>query len=275
MRPPRLGILAGGGALPGRLIDACRESRREVFVVALEGITDRDGLDGAPHAWVHLGAVERLIGLFHEAAVEEVVLAGPVRRPSLRTLRLDKRALKWLMGLRPGALGDDRLLSLVVSELEGEGFRVVGIDDILGELLAPRGAIGALEPDADARADIATGVAAARALGALDIGQAVVVQQGVVLGVEAIEGTDALLARCKALRRDGPGGVLVKLKKPGQERRTDLPTIGPDTVENARDAGLGGIAVEAANALIVDRPKVAEAADAGGLFVVGIVPEEG
>ncbi|MEE8203489.1 MAG: UDP-2,3-diacylglucosamine diphosphatase LpxI [Alphaproteobacteria bacterium] len=277
MRPPsaKLGIVAGGGGLPGRLIAACRECRRDVFVIALEGITDRDGLDGAAHAWVHLGALERMIGLLREAAVEEVVLAGPVPRPSLRTLRLDKRALKRLVGLRPGALGDDRLLSLIVDELEGEDFRVVGVDTILTDLLAPEGAVGALEPDADARVDIAAGVRVARALGALDVGQAVVVQHGVVLGVEAIEGTDALLARCRDLRRDGPGGVLVKLKKPGQERRADLPTIGPDTVANARAAGLSGIAVEAGNALIVDRAKVAEAADAGGLFVVGIVPEEG
>ncbi len=277
MRPPsaKLGIVAGGGGLPGRLIAACRECRRDVFVIALEGITDRDGLDGAAHAWVHLGALERMIGLLREAAVEEVVLAGPVPRPSLRTLRLDKRALKRLVGLRPGALGDDRLLSLIVDELEGEDFRVVGVDTILTDLLAPEGAVGALEPDADARVDIAAGVRVARALGALDVGQAVVVQHGVVLGVEAIEGTDALLARCRDLRRDGPGGVLVKLKKPGQERRADLPTIGPDTVANARAAGLSGIAVEAGNALIVDRTKVAEAADAGGLFVVGIVPEEG
>ncbi len=277
MRPPsaKLGIVAGGGGLPGRLIAACRECRRDVFVIALEGITDRDGLDGAAHAWVHLGALERMIGLLREAAVEEVVLAGPVPRPSLRTLRLDKRALKRLVGLRPGALGDDRLLSLIVDELEGEDFRVVGVDTILTDLLAPEGAVGALEPDADARVDIAAGVRVARALGALDVGQAVVVQHGVVLGVEAIEGTDALLARCRDLCRDGPGGVLVKLKKPGQERRADLPTIGPDTVANARAAGLSGIAVEAGNALIVDRAKVAEAADAGGLFVVGIVPEEG
>ncbi len=277
MRPPsaKLGIVAGGGTLPGRLIAACRECRRDVFVIALEGITDRDVLDGASHAWVHLGAFERMIGLLREAAVEEVVLAGPVPRPSLRTLRLDKRALKRLTGLRPGALGDDRLLSLIVDELEGEDFRVVGVDTILTDLLAPAGAVGALEPDADARVDIAAGARVARALGALDVGQAVVVQHGVVLGVEAIEGTDALLARCRDLRRDGPGGVLVKLKKPGQERRADLPTIGPDTVANARAAGLVGIAVEAGNALIVDRAKVAQAADAGGLFVVGIVPEEG
>ena len=110
----------------------------------------------------------------------------------------------------------------------------------------------------------------ARALGAVDVGQAAVVQQGVVLGVEAIEGTDALLKRCKELRRDGPGGVLVKTAKPGQERRLDLPAIGVRTVEQAAAAGLVGIAVEAGGALIVAGGAVGAAADKAGLFVIGV-----
>ncbi|MCH7888375.1 MAG: UDP-2,3-diacylglucosamine diphosphatase LpxI [Proteobacteria bacterium] len=275
MRSPKLGILAGSGVLPRCLIDACREARRDVFVVAFEGIARAEDIDAAAHAWVHLGEVKRTFELLHEADVEEVVLAGPVGRPSLRSLRLDGRARKLLMKLGWGASGDNQLLSLLVDELEGEGFRVVGVDDILTDLVAPLGPIGSLEPDADARADIAVAARVARALGALDIGQAVVAQQGVVLGVEAVEGTDALLARCAKLhRREGPGGVLVKLKKPGQERRADLPTIGPRTVEGAQRAGLSGIAVEAAGALVIDQAAVAAAANAAGMFVVGIAPEE-
>lgn len=275
MRSPKLGILAGSGVLPRCLIDACREARRDVFVVAFEGIARAEDIDAASHAWVHLGEVKRTFELLHEADVEEVVLAGPVGRPSLRSLRLDGRARKLLMKLGWGASGDNQLLSLLVDELEGEGFRVVGVDDILTDLVAPLGPIGSLEPDADARADIAVAARVARALGALDIGQAVVAQQGVVLGVEAVEGTDALLARCAKLhRREGPGGVLVKLKKPGQERRADLPTIGPRTVEGAQRAGLSGIAVEAAGALVIDQAAVAAAANAAGMFVVGIAPEE-
>lgn len=274
MRPPKLGVLAGSGPLPARLIAACAENGRDVFVVAVEGSTERQSVESAPHAWVRLGEVDRTIGLLHESGVEEVVLAGPVPRPSLRTLKLDKRAFKALMGLRRSAFGDDRLLSLIVNELESEGFRVIGVDSILVDLLAPHGPIGSLEPDADAWADIATACRAARALGALDVGQAAVVQQGVVLGLEAVEGTDALLDRCAALRRDGPGGVLVKLTKPGQERRADLPTIGPRTVEGAHAAGLRGIAVEAGAALVVDRARVAQCADAAGIFAVGIVPEQ-
>ena len=129
---------------------------------------------------------------------------------------------------------------------------------------------GIPRPDAQALADIEHGQRLARALGALDIGQAVVVQQGLVLGVEAIEGTDALLRRCAALRREGPGGVLVKVEKPGQEQRADRPTIGPQTVALAAEAGLRGIAVEAGATIVLDRDEVVAAADRAGLFVLGI-----
>jgi hypothetical protein len=164
------------------------------------------------------------------------------------------------------------LLSAVVAELEREGFRVVGPDQVLAAGLAPDGAFGRVLPDEQARADIAQGERIARALGALDIGQAVVVQQGLVLGVEAIEGTDALLRRCAGLRREGLGGVLVKVEKPGQEPRADRPTIGPQTVALAAAAGLRGIAVEAGATIVVDHDEVVAAADRAGIFVVGIRP---
>jgi DUF1009 family protein len=127
-----------------------------------------------------------------------------------------------------------------------------------------------VHPDRQARIDIARGLAAAKAIGALDIGQAVIVQQGIVLGVEAIEGTDALIARIGPLQREGAGGVLVKVPKPRQERRIDLPTIGAETVEAAAKAGLRGVAVEAGGALVINRAKIVARADALGLFVVGV-----
>jgi hypothetical protein len=166
--------------------------------------------------------------------------------------------------------GDDQLLRLIVEELEREGFRVVGADTLIADVLAPEGPMTALAPDADALRDIALGIEVAGRLGDLDIGQAAIVQQGLVLGVEAAEGTDQLLARCAALRRNGPGGVLVKLKKPQQERRADLPTIGPDTVRRAAEAGMAGIAVHAGNCLIIERAEVIAAADRAGLFVIGV-----
>ena len=272
MRQPKLAIFAGSGDLPGRIVGACREGGRDVFVVAFDGITDADAIGDAPHAWVRLGAIDKTISLMHEAGCEDVVLAGPVDRISLSSLGIDRRGLTVLMRHGLGAMGDNKLLSLIIAELEGENFRVVGIDDVLSDILAPAGPIGTLVPDDEAQADINAGIAVARALGALDVGQAVVVQQGVVLGVEAAEGTDALLARCAALRYDGRGGVMVKLKKPGQERRADLPAVGLRTIEGAHKAGLAGIAVEAGGSIVVDRAEVGRAADAAGLFVVGIDP---
>jgi DUF1009 family protein len=214
--------------------------------------------------------VARGLTLLRENGVSELVLAGGVRRPSLATLRPDWRAAKLFARLGYRALGDDRLLSAVVAEFEREGFRVIGADQVLGVALAQEGPFGQVVPDAVARNDIALGARVARALGRLDIGQAVVVQQGLVLGVEAIEGTDELVRRCAALRRDGAGGVLVKVEKPGQERRADRPTIGPKTVAVAAEAGLRGIAVEAGATIVLDRAEVVAAADRVGLFVVGI-----
>jgi DUF1009 family protein len=268
--PGKLGILAGAGALPARVVEACRAAERPFFVLAFDGETDPATVAGAPHAWVRLGAAGDGFRILRENGVEELVMAGGIRRPSVSSLRPDWRAARFFAKVGYRALGDDGLLSAVVKEFESEGFRVVGVDAIIPSALAPAGRFGRLAPDAQAEADIAHGLRLARAIGALDIGQAVVVQQGLVLGVEAIEGTDALLARCAALRRDGPGGVLVKAKKPGQESRADLPTIGVRTVGAAARAGLRGIAVEAGATLVLDLRGVADAADRAGLFIVGV-----
>ncbi|QCO01212.1 LpxI family protein [Azospirillum argentinense] len=267
---PKLGILAGGGTLPARIAAAVRGQGREVFVVAFDGHTDPATVEGLPHLWSRFGAAGSIIDWLKKEKVGELVFAGPVRRPSFTELLPDWYTTKFLAKVGTRALGDDGLLRSVARELEGEGFRVVGLHDLLGELLTPAGPVGRLRPDAEAERDIARAVEVARTLGALDVGQGAVVQQGIVIAVEAIEGTDAMLARCAGLARPGPGGVLVKVKKPQQDRRLDLPTMGVTTVENAARAGLRGIAVEAGGSLLVDRAAVAEAADRLGLFVIGI-----
>ncbi|MBI4182608.1 MAG: UDP-2,3-diacylglucosamine diphosphatase LpxI [Proteobacteria bacterium] len=267
---PRLGIVAGSGVLPGRVVAACRASGRDFFVLAIEGHTDPAVAEGSPHAWVRLGALGKAIRILHDERVGEVCLAGPVRRPSWRELRPDLGGIRFLARVGSRAFGDDGLLSAVVERIEEEGFRVVGADEVAVDLLPPSGPLGRHRPDARAEADIGRGVAVARALGALDVGQAVVVQEGVVLGVEAAEGTDALLVRCGGLHSHGPGGVLVKIPKPQQDRRVDLPTIGPDTVRRAHAAGLSGIAVEAGGTLVLERAEVVRVADELGLFVTGI-----
>lgn len=270
----KLGILAGGGPLPGYLVEACRTSQRPVFVVAFEGQADPDVIAGTPHAWVRLGAAGAALDHLHNAGVGEIVMAGPVRRPTLRELRPDRRAAKFL-GRGLLNKGDDGLLSAIVRALEEEeGFRVVGADEVLADLAAPSGPFGGYRPDTEADADIAHGVNVLRATGPLDIGQAVVVQQGIVLGLEAAEGTRALLERCGPLRREGRGGVMVKLPKPGQETRADMPSIGPETIRAARDSGLSGIAVAAGRTLVFEQAKLVSEADTAGMFVVGIDPAD-
>lgn len=270
---PKLGIVAGGGAFPGLAIAACRAAGRPFHVLALTGHADPLVVGDAPADWIRLGEAGRGFDLLHRAGVAEVVMIGPVRRPSLREMAPDLRTAAFFARVGLKALGDDGLLRAVVREMEGEGFRVVGIDSVLADSLAPAGRWTGIAPDDQAEADIRRGAEVARGLGLLDVGQAVVVQQGIVLGVEAIEGTDRLIRRCADLRRDGPGGVLVKLRKPGQDRRVDLPTIGMDTLREVAAAGLRGIAVEAGGTLVLGREAMVAEADRLGVFLVGLEGE--
>src|SRR4051794_704060 len=269
----RIGIVARSGTFPRRLVERCRAAGREVFVLALDGEAEPEAVAGVPHAWCRVGAAGTGLDLLRANEVRELVLAGGVRRPSISSLRPDWRAAKFFARVGRRVLGDDGLLSAVVKELEQEGFRVLGADQLLEAAGLAEGPLGRIAPDAAALSDIEVGMRVARALGTLDIGQAVVVQQGLVLGVEAIEGTDALLRRCAELRRDGPGGVLVKAEKPGQERRADRPTIGPQTIALAAESGLRGVAAQAGATIVLDRLETVRRADEAGLFVVGVRPE--
>lgn len=269
---PKLGVIAGGGELPERIIEACMGAGREVFVAAIEGEANIAAYAGIPHIVFPIGSVGKAIQALRQADVQEVVLAGRVKRPSFSALDLDMQGVKLLGRItKSSILGDNAVLSTVLKFLEDAGFTPIGAETILEGFLAPEGPIGALAPEGEnIQQDITRGVEILRAVGALDIGQAVVIQQGVVLGIEAIEGTDALLSRVATLRLPGEAGVLVKLKKPDQENRVDLPTIGVTTIENVHKAGLQGIVVEAGGTLVINRKGVEEKADALGIFVVGI-----
>lgn len=269
----KLAILAGGGDLPARLAVTCRADGRPLFIVALEGQADAASLPGdVPLAWFRMGAAGAILERLRAEGVRDVVMAGRVRRPSLAELRPDWKAAQVFARIGTRALGDDGLLRAVAQVLEAQGFRVLGVQDLLVDLVTRPGVVGRHLPDEQALADIRHGMRVARALGMLDVGQAVVVQQGLVLGVEAIEGTDALITRCAALRRAGAGPVLVKMRKPQQDARLDLPTIGPETVRQGAAAGFAGIAAEAGGTLLLHRQEVANLADAAGLFVVGADP---
>jgi DUF1009 family protein len=272
--PRRLGIIAGGGPLPAKVATAARAAGRGVFIVGLEGFANPTLLAPWPHEMHRLGAATRIIAALRENGCQDLVMIGPVRRPSLLDLRPDAEGAKLLARIgRAAFAGDDGLLAAVIRVLTEEGFTVIGMQQILREAVAPGGVLTKAAPDAQAMTDINRGIQVARLLGSADVGQGCVVQQGLVLAVEAIEGTDAMLRRAGALRRDGIGGVLVKLVKPGQDKRADLPTIGPDTVRNAAAAGLRGVAFEAQATILADREACLIAANAAGLFLLGLDPE--
>jgi len=265
-----LGILAGGGTLPRQVAEAAIARGRPVFIVAFAGQHEAATVEGIPHVVLPIAKAGQIIKVLKDAGVVDLVMAGGVRRPSVSELGLDWRGVQLFAKIGAKALGDDGLLTAIRRELEGEGFRLIGPKDILIDGTVPAGVLGICEPDEQADADIAHGIAVAKALGGVDVGQSVVVQQGLVLGVEAIEGTDALVERVGPLRRKGPGGVLVKIAKPQQDRQIDLPTIGLKTVESAVAAGLRGIAIQAGATLVLERAALVAAADAAGLFVVAV-----
>ncbi len=272
--PPTLGILAGGGPIPGQVAAAARAAGRDVFIVGLEGFAQAAVIAPYKHEVIRIGAVSRILAALRAHGCQDLVMIGAVRRPSIFDLRPDAEGARLLARAgRMAIAGDDGLLAAVVRVLGENGFRVIGAHEILREALGPRGVLTRASPDAQAMADIERGVAVVRALGTVDVGQCCVVQQGFVLAVEAVEGTDAMLSRCGDLARSGPGGVLVKLVKPNQERRADLPTIGPITIQGAIAAGLRGVAFEAEGTILADKDACIAAADAAGLFLLGLDPE--
>lgn len=274
--PSVLGIIAGEGRLPMLLIDACQKNRRPFFVLAFEGSTDPEMLSDVPHVFVRLGAIGEALDKLREVGASELVMAGKVTRPSLSTLRPDATGARLLTRLGAAFfLGDNALFKAIVSFLEEEGFSIIGSEDVLRDIIAPEGVLGKIQPDDAMMEDVRKGVAAAHALGEQDLGQAVIVHDGNVIGVEDSHGTDALIARCARNHQEkSRGGVLVKMKKPQQETRVDLPAIGPITVENVHAAGLCGIAIEAGGGIIIDKEKMIEKADALGIFVVGVKDNE-
>lgn len=268
----KLGIIAGGGALPLRIAVA-NKARGETFhVIPLAGYAD-SSLDAFPGDRCGIGEAGKAIRILKEQGCDAVVFAGKVTRPDFKALKVDWRGAAILPKIiTAAARGDGAMLNVMVEAMESEGFRVIGAEEALNDLLAPVGAVGAALPDRQDFDDIKKAAQVIEALGPYDVGQGAVVANGLVIAIEAAEGTDEMISRCALVTGasgEAPVGVLVKRPKPGQELRIDLPTIGTKTVRRAMAAGLKGIAVQAGGALIVDLDDVATLADEGGLFVYG------
>jgi DUF1009 family protein len=271
-----LALICGGGSLPLAVADSVAARGRKVLLFPLRGFADPDAFAEREHTWVHLGQFGTVARVARAQGCRDIVCLGSVVRPSLWQLRPDVFTLKILpQVVKAFRGGDDHLLSNVAKAIESHGFRFVGAHEVAPEILAPQGALTHAEPSVRDLADMALGFEYLRAAGPFDIGQAVVVANRHVLAVEAAEGTDAMLRRVADLRASGrirapkDAGVLVKAPKPAQDRRFDLPSLGPKTVEGAAHARLAGIAVAAGETVIAEPEALVAAADAAGLFVVG------
>ena len=272
-----LAMICGGGSLPLAVADSVAARGRKVLLFPLRGAADPAAFAGREHTWVHLGQFGTVARIARAQGCRDIVCLGSVVRPSFWQLRPDFFTLKVLPQVaRAFRGGDDHLLSSVGRVIESHGFRMLGAHEVAPEILVPAGTLGGTAPGERDRADIALGLDYLRAAGPFDIGQAVVVANKHILAVEAAEGTDRMLARVAELRAEGRirasagSGVLVKAAKPAQDRRFDLPSIGPHTVVGVARAGLAGIAVMAGETIVAEPETLIEAADRANIFVVGI-----
>jgi len=271
----KLGLIAGGGALPVSVAARCEAEGRPVFLVRLAGFADAH-LARYPGVDAGMAEIGKVLSALKKAGCTAVCFAGTVSRPDFRALRPDLKGATLLPGIiAAAAQGDDALLRKILSVFEAEGYAIEGADDILGGESLPGGPLGAVSPTPHDLADLRKALYVAEKAGELDIGQGAVVCEGLVLAVEAQEGTDAMLARVASLPADLRGsagarrGALGKAPKPIQDLRVDMPVIGARTVEMAAAAGLAGVGGVAGKLILIDRAGLVEAADRLGVFVWG------
>ena len=278
---PKLGLIAGGGDLPLIIASGAEAAGQEVFVLGVKGFVEEQVLEGREHLVMSIGETGGQIKALKRANVDQICFAGIVKRPDFKSLKLDAKGLSILPKvIAAAAKGDDSLLRCILSVFEKEGFTVVGAEGVLESLVANEGPLTDAMPTDEEYSDLQKAAYIASEVGRLDIGQGAICCRGLILAVEAQEGTDEMLKRCAALPEQLRGtskkrsGVLVKRPKPQQERRIDLPTIGVATVKQAASAGLAGIGVEAGAALILNQDEVKAEAARAGLWIYAFSSED-
>lgn len=268
----KLAIIAGSGSLPVEISNLCIAQKIKHIVLALEGNAILARYSDKPHYSVALGQVGKLLTILEEHKVSHIILAGGIKKPDFSSLKVDIKGAVLLAKITAAKLlGDNHILTEVLDYLKSYGYEIVGVKDYFSELLIIPGNLTANLPQKKDLLDIEIGKNVATTLGSLDIGQAVIVENKIVLAVEAAEGTDNLIKRSKELKfSNKKAGVLVKIVKPNQDLRVDLPTIGPETIKNVLDANLNGIAISSGQAIIVDKISTLELAKKHDLFIYGI-----
>ncbi len=261
----KMGIIAGRGDLPQLIIDALTSQNQEPFILAVKGDTNPNLVTKHAHEWIEMAEIARTLDIFRAHEVSHIVMAGGLSRPPLKALKPPALAARILKRLGASFFkGDDALFKAIVSIFEEEGFTIVGVDEVLKDVLTPSGVLTQTKPKNMDECIFA--INAAKALGARDIGQAVIVKAGAVLAEETVDGTDALIEKTKHTE----GAILAKAKKPKQERRIDLPTIGTATIDALAKGNFAGVVLEAHQSLILHREQVIALADKHHIFIVGI-----
>ncbi|PPR10509.1 MAG: hypothetical protein CFH44_00189 [Proteobacteria bacterium] len=268
----KIGILAGGGDLPAKIIDKCKQDGKEFFVITFKDQdrpTNYDSLAVNETAEFGLGAVGAVIKKLKQENVEELVLAGYIKKPSLFNLNLDLTGVKILA--KVAVHHDDKLLRAIADEMETKGFTLLGAHNLCDDLLIGNEILSGKKLATTKSDDIVLGIKMAHEIGKLDIGQAVIVKDKVILGVEAVEGTDALIERCAALRgKDAKGGLLIKMSKPQQNLNLDMPSIGIKTIKKLAEHGYDGVVVSANSTIFLDKDESIKVAEKHNLLVAGV-----
>ncbi len=272
LKSEKIAIIAGSGKLPQLIIDELTKQKVPFIILAVYENADEKLLGTHKYYRITPGQVKPILKIMSDEKVTSVVFAGYIKRPGFLSLKLDSIGLSVMARIAASKIqGDNSVLSIIAKFFEEHGLKVISPNSILPSLLTPSGILGKIKPDQDDFKDIEIGKTVLAKLSDMDIGQAVIVENSYVLGIEAAEGTDKLIMRCADLKRETMRkGILVKMKKITQDKRLDLPTIGTNTVDYVYKANLRGIAVNAHSSIIINLPEVITLADKYGIFVIGV-----
>lgn len=260
----KLAIFAGKGVLPYQLFQTCQDQNIDCRVIGFTGFTDHVH----PDFWTRIGTSAKTLQYLHAENIDGIVMIGAIKRPGFFDLLPDWQTFKFFLKIWLNSFGDSGLLSAARETLEGEGFKLFGVHEFMPEILMSEGVLGVHQPRAGHQIDIQIGLRASRELGEQDIGQAVLVKEGQVIAREDSKGTNAMIKKygCE-------GALLVKTKKPQQDKNLDLPTIGPDTARLCAEKNMAGIVGQAGNTIVVERAEVQNIANTQNLFVLGVTIE--
>ena len=266
----KLAIIAGNGSIPFYLVDECKNKGQDYCLIVIDGHAKELSEKYKPDFTVSLSKMGKAIKFVKELKIKDIVMVGGVNRPSLRNIIPDFWTAKFIAKINSNISGDDSILSSLTKALENEGFNILAPENIIPSLLCPKGSLGKHKPSKSSKKDILNGYKIAKIVGSNDIGQSIVIENGLVLAVEAAEGTDNMIKRSALLKKEEKGGVLIKVIKPGQDKRIDRPVIGINTLIAVWNAGLDGIAIENNEILILNVNEVVSYANEKGLFIEGI-----